>query len=388
MASIKRIGKDKMGVPIWEAVYRRTPGGKQVRRRFHARTRADVERAVLLDAGKPDVRLAWSEALPLYIEAKRAENRNPVHIGHVERAVRVFIGIMGDKAIEDTSPADFKHFMQEVVKRRVRHPRTGNLGRPSGPGVANHHRKDLITLARYILRHTGRIESVPFLDVPTLPVQRTSRSPVPRDLIGEYLDALPGHVQRPVMMVLLYGLRSTAICNIALADVGERELRAIDKGNVKHRIPIDATLGRIIDEAKAWREAIGDADGRLFVKENGRGWNRVTLLRAAQRAWVAAGLEKKKIHEIRHTLGTIAGKYFSVGSVQAAMRHRSRRSSETYFHPDEDMASEVRAKIITELSQDFEKEGKNNEDLPMIGIGKGGVCVCPHCLGKFFITKE
>jgi hypothetical protein len=388
MASIKRIGKDKSGVPIWEAVYRRTPGGKQVRRRFHAHTKADVERRVLLDTGKPDVAIRWSEALPLYVEAKYAENRNPVHIGHVERAVRVFVEIMGDRAIEETTPADFKHFMQEVVKRRVKHPKTGRLGRASGPGVANHHRKDLITLARYILRHTGKIESVPFLDVPTLPVQKKGRSPISRDLIGDYLNALPEHVRRPVMLVLLYGLRSTAICRIVMADVGERELAAIDKGNVKHRIPIDAALRRIIDGAKAYREGLEASDDRLFVKKDGRAWNHVTLLRAAQRAWVAAGLEKKKIHEIRHTLGTMAGKYFSVGSVQAAMRHRSRRSSETYFHPDEEMAAEVRQKIITELSQNFGKDGNNGEDLPTIRKGKNGVCACPHCLGKFLISNK
>jgi len=34
----------------------------------------------------------------------------------------------------------------------------------------------------------------------------------------------------------------------------------------------------------------------------------MTLLHAAQRAWKRAGLERKKIHELRHTLGTMAGK--------------------------------------------------------------------------------
>ncbi|MCL2001251.1 MAG: hypothetical protein FWG74_07435 [Planctomycetes bacterium] len=50
MASIKRIGKDKLGVSIWEAVYRRKSGGKQIRRRYHVASRGDMERTILLDS--------------------------------------------------------------------------------------------------------------------------------------------------------------------------------------------------------------------------------------------------------------------------------------------------------------------------------------------------
>lgn len=113
-------------------------------------------------------------------------------------------------------------------------------------------------------------------------------------------------------------------------------------------------LAGIIGEAKEFRAAIlksrpeemrSMSNDSLFVNLNGRPWNRMTLLHAAQRAWLHAGLEAKKIHEIRHTLGTLADREFPPGMVQAVMRHRSRKSSETYFHPNEDMAAEVRKKL-------------------------------------------
>ncbi len=86
MAVIERIGKDKFDVPIWKAMYRRTRGGKQVMRHFHMATKADVERAILLDSQRSDIGLKWSEGVGIYLEAKRGENRSAVAMGHVDEA--------------------------------------------------------------------------------------------------------------------------------------------------------------------------------------------------------------------------------------------------------------------------------------------------------------
>ncbi len=112
MASIKRIGKDKHGIPVWDAVYRRTKNGKQIHRRIHALTRQDAERQIALDSGRPDISLKWSEGLKIYVAAKHAEKRNPVAIAHGERAVAVFTQLIGDIPIEATDTDTFKHFLQ------------------------------------------------------------------------------------------------------------------------------------------------------------------------------------------------------------------------------------------------------------------------------------
>lgn len=202
MASIKRIGKDSFGVPVWQVVYRRVPGGKQTMRRIHAQSKADVERAILLDSQRSDIGLRWSEGVNIYIAAKRAENRSPEALGHVQRAADVFIDIMGDIVIEETTPEIFKDFMQAVVVRPVLEPKTKRELRKSGHKVANHHRKELLTVARYLRAHTGKIATIPFEHVPKLSVKVVERAPVPKEKVGAYLavgapSCAPGAVLRP-----------------------------------------------------------------------------------------------------------------------------------------------------------------------------------------------
>ncbi len=387
MASIKRIGRDNLGVPIWEAVYRRTAGGKQVRRRFHMESKADVERAILLDSNRSGISLRWSEGVRTYLDAKRLEGKSPASLLLVERAATVFIEIMGDLEIEKTTPGTMKEFMQKVIPRPLT-KKTGEVWRLSGPKVANHHRKELLTVARYLRGHTDKLSSIPFEHVPPLPVKVERRRPVDAGKVGAYMDALPPHVRRPVMMVLYYGLRSTAICNLPPTAPDAPYLIALDKGDVERRIPIGDMLHRILREAEEYRRVFVSPAPRLFVNDGGRPWDKNTLRRAAQKAWVAAGLERKKIHEIRHTLGTLASKNFNARMVQAAMGHRDEKSAAVNFHPDEDMAAEVRRKIVTELSQKSKKEGENAIIEVTVDDDSGGRFSCPCCGVNLMISKR
>lgn len=387
MASIKRIGKDNLGIPVWEVVYRLS-NGKQVRKRLHMPTRAEVERQVLLDCGRSGAAIRWTEGAAIYLEAKRLENRSPVAMGHVERAVNMFVELMGDMAIEDTGPEVMKDFMSKVVVHPVKNRLSGKVYRLSGPKVANHHRKELLTVARYLLRHTNKVSSIPFANVPAFSVKKERRTPIPADRVNDYLDALSPPVRRPVEMVLYYGLRSSAVCNLEPSACDGRILRAVDKGDVVRDIPVDPFLRSILDAAAEHRATFPNAPARLFINPWGRAWERTSLLRAAQKEWKAAGLEKKKIHEVRHTLGTLAGKEFTAGMVQAAMGHRSRKSAEVYFHPDEEMAAEVREKIITKLSQNRLKPVVSDDiPLPLV-YNKTGAYECPCCHSKLLISKE
>lgn len=217
---------------------------------------------------------------------------------------------------------------------------------------------------------------------------RERRSPLPHDQVGAYLDALPPPVRRPVLLILYYGLRSTAVSDLTSASIEGNTLVALDKGNILRRIPIDPMLKVVLAEAMEHRARFPSPGPRLFLTARGAAWNRTSLLHAAQKAWKNAGLERKKIHEVRHTLGTLAGKSFTPGMVQAAMGHRSRKSAEVYFHPTEEMAAEVRRKIITELSQSEVKVDEKPETLPRITFTKNGVYTCPCCASKLNITKQ
>jgi integrase len=374
MASIKRIGKDSLGVPIWEAVYRRTPGGKQVRRRFHLPAKADVEREVLLDSQRSGIGLKWSEGLKIYLEAKEREGCGILSLENVRYAVTMFVQRMGDIAIEDTTGPILQSYMAQA----------------STPKVANHHRKEMLAVARYVLAHTAKIVAIPFERVPTLPARAEPREAIPPDKVMAYLDALPPHIRRPVEMVLYYGLRSSAVCNLSLDDIDGNFLSAMDKGRHKRRIPIDDMLSDIITNALAFRGKVKDGakTDRLLVTSKGTAWNHRSLNHAAQKQWAKAGLSRKKIHEVRHTLGTLAGQHFAPGMVQAAMGHRSRRSAEAYFHPSEEMAAEVRRKIITEISQNGVKVDEIRGTEVAVSDGKNGELACP-CYGhKLLLFKE
>lgn len=372
MASIKRIGKDSLGVPIWDVQYRRTKGKASVHRRIHAKTRAEVERAILLDSNRTGAAILWSEGMEVYLKAKAAEGKTAGSMENSSRAANKLIGVLGDIAIEDTTPEAFKDFM----------------GRCSTPKVANHHRRELLAVANYLKRHAGKVATVPFADVPPLPVKVAAREPIPADRLVEYLDALPPHIRRPIQMVLFYGLRSTSICNLTLDSIEGEYLNAIDKGGVQRRIPFDGMLRSIVDDAIAWRNKTKARGRNLFVNSEGGAWERTNLLRASQRAWSRAGLDRKKIHEVRHTLGTLAGRSFAPGMVQAAMGHRSRQSSAAYFHPTEEMAAEVRQKIVSDLFRDNTKDAENTGIKTKELVFKNGEYHCPCCGVKLCIPKR
>lgn len=388
MASIKRIGTDKYGMPIWEAVYRIAPGKNQTRRRFHLATKAEVMRAIALDGARSGVNLKWSEATRLYIEAKLAERKSPRSMELVQRATDVFVEEMSDLAVEKTTPEILKTFMKLVVDRPVKHRFSGKQFRTSGAKVANQHRKHLLTVARYHRKHTGKVISIPFEHVPAMKVRSERRTPVPRDKVNVYLAALPPHVLRPVKLVLFYGLRSTAICNLSPVAPGADTVVAQDKNEVVRRIPIDAILADIIKGADAFRATFPNPAHRLFVTANGTAWSRMTLLHAAQRAWKRAGLEVKKIHEIRHTLGTMASRRFDRRMVQAVMGHQDEQSAAAYFHPDEEMAAEVRRKIVTELSQERRKHAEKRGESVALNYNSSGRYTCPCCGASLYMAKK
>jgi hypothetical protein len=73
--------------------------------------------------------------------------------------------------------------------------------------------------------------------------------------------------------------------------------------------------------------------------------------------------------------------------VGAVMGHQSEASSAAYWHPNEDMAAEVRAKIITELSQILLKDnGIDKRTMKNSGTDKAAQ-ECPCCHAKLYISK-
>lgn len=356
-------------------------GGKQRHRRITAASKSDVENMIAVERLEPGISIRWSEAFALFKQFKAQDGKITRSIENTERAVDAFIKLKGDIDISKTSPEIFKDFL---IKYAGLTPR-------STADAANHQRKELLTVARFTRNHTGRLTSVPFENVPKLPAKVNTRAPIPTNQISDYIDALPEYIRRPIMMILFYGLRSTATCNINEDDIQGDTLYAVDKGDTQRRIPIDETLAEILAQAKEFKRTLERKRINplpVFVNLHGNRWIARTLLTAAQAAWKDAGLKPVKIHELRHTLGTQAGKFFPVGIIQVLMGHKSRKSSETYFHPHEEMAVEARKKLVRFVSGLGEKTGQNSASTETENAEQTRLVSCPCCGHNFFVTNE
>ncbi len=377
MATIKHIRKTPNGLNLYDVFY--WNNGKRKHRRIKAQSKADVERIVALDSFDQGISIKWSEAWEMFKKFKAHGDTISRSLENTQHAVDAFIQTIGDIALEKTSPEIFKDFMIRYAGKSER----------STPDAANHQRKELLAVARFIKRHTGKLPTIPFEDVPKLPTTIKKRAPIPTGRIQDYIAALPEYIRRPVLMVLFYGLRSSAICNIDEKDIDADYLAAIDKGDVQRKIPMDDTLTDIIEDARQHKAAIENVSpAPLFVNSRGQRWTRCGLLRSAQTAWKRAGLKPVKIHEIRHTLGTEAGKMFPVGIIQVLMGHRSRKSSENYFHPQEEMATEARKKLVRFLCGLDEKQQQNSPPGDTPEHPGTRQVMCPCCGHNFIISNE
>ncbi len=379
MATIKNVGKTISGLTIYDVKY--WVRGKQRHKRIKAENRAEVERVIALDSNDPGIGLKWSEAWELFKEFRTKAGRITRSLENTEHAVKAFIKIQGDLELGKTTPDTFKDFMIKYAGQSER----------STADSANHQRKELLAVARFIQKHSGKLDTIPFENVPKLPSKVNKRSPIPTSHIGDYIAALPDYVKRPVLMVLFYGLRSSAVCNLDEKDVEGDFLHAVDKGEHKRRIPIDDTLKDIIEQALAFkrnlkRKYVNPAP--LFINLHGNRWTAKILLKAAQAAWADAKLKPVKIHEIRHTLGTEAGKFFPVGIIQVLMGHKSRKSSENYFHPNEEMAVEARQKLVRFLSGLGANSGQYTLPEDAASHPATRQIMCPHCGHNFFVANE
>lgn len=174
-------------------------------------------------------------------------------------------------------------------------------------------------------------------------------------------------------------------------DIRPGEIATMEKGRRVRLIVRDRWLDEIIRLAIT-REIRPDAMGTpLFATRKGRRWHGPALLRAAQRAWGAAGLAKDMtIHEIcRHGPATLAGAAgHEVDELRSYLGHESRRTSERYVHRDEATAAAVRAEIAPKIVG-FLWAGSPKQEYPAVSAGMEKYeTICPCCGHKFIIGKD
>jgi len=346
MASIKRVGK-KNGQPLWDVKYR--VAGRHVHRRMTG-SKKEVEREVELAQGASGSALTWREGFDLYA---RHSTIKASTLGGYEDSIARLVRHVGEKtAIESTTAAQVKAWVLAISEA-------------SSPTNANKHLRQIKAVASWLTRHTDTVSVVPAVSVPPLPDKKTKRPPVPVDRLPDYWAAIPPWLQRPLLMVLYAGIRSTAACRIREPeDVGET-IHVVDKFDKERDILMDPVLGQIVTQAQAWRAETGSKSPYLFVGERGQSLNRHRLLEGCQYRWEKAGLEKRTIHDFRRTLGTMAGAIAHPDQISALMGHHHRQSSENYITTEETTARDLRLRLTGKIASLLPHFSETQPDTPI-----------------------
>lgn len=365
--ALKRTGKTRTRGGEKQHLYaaRFYVNGKDTRRHIWATSKAEAERMV--DTIKGQIgNLTWAEGLRLWLEAHTATERH-------EKALQSAVDRIGPGSkIEATSLQRFASFLSDAAKTH-------------GGGAAAHHRTDLLALSRWC-RRNGYIDAIPFEHVPTVQYKKQERAAIPLEHLPRYFEIMTPAVRPILLFVAFTGARSGAACRLQHADISSGQVITHEKGGVTQVYEYDEVLQAIVRMA-------GTTSGHVFLTARGTPWNADKLCKRWRALWskhLDGELPYRRIHELRHTFGTLAAELgFSSRLIQAAMGHRSEVSARSYTHLTAAAGQQVRDKtsilFLSHLEHLFgqnpPKPTRADQTPPQAPI------TCPHC-GKSFDTNE
>lgn len=174
------------------------------------------------------------------------------------------------------------------------------------------------------------------------------------------------------------------MCGVDEDHLTKAEVKLLEKGNRVRELLRGEIVDDIIMRAIAWKKKVGSESRAIFVTSKGQRWKNYNISRVFRQAQEEAGLPIYLPHELRHTMGTAAGKLGSkTDDIKALLGHASRATSEIYVHTDEETARDTRVKVVRKLYGLYEKAGKTEEKQ---GIETNEI-TCPECGCKFHNSK-
>lgn len=350
MASIKRLTNKKNGLGLhrYRLRYYPYPGAKQKNETLWFRERAEAERYIALQQTKMIDSLIsgirWSEALDIWMQ-KAATDKNEGWVDAYEQIIREFTqpkyevliqhgrpkkvvkgwARAADVPVADTTRRMVSDFMDWRRDRRLEELKSHGKSPDEldGNPCANKARQVMLALTNK-LRKEGVLpdKRFEFEGIPKRSTRKKRSKSYNPALLPEYLNVLPLEARLPVEWMLCTGWRSTPTCTLREADIDEINLIAyqVHKGKKERDEPLDETLLNILSRARELKrqkqEAFNTRRSQRRVRSefvfvnvrDGEPWNHTSLRQYCQKKWKEAGLPVKKIHELRTTFGTEAGK--------------------------------------------------------------------------------
>jgi integrase len=118
------------------------------------------------------------------------------------------------------------------------------------------------------------------------------------------------------------------------------------KSHKVRSVPLIDQAARALDRLSR-RDAFTDEDDRVFVNDVGEVLGQDLLRRRFKKALAAAGLRPMRLHDLRHTFGTLAVQAFPLTDVKAYMGHANIETTMIYVHhvPRHDAADKLTALV-------------------------------------------
>lgn len=199
--------------------------------------------------------------------------------------------------------------------------------------------------------------------LPVNPVAGVERQPMRRS--GDFSVLGPGEVQLlaqtasatdgPLFVVAAFtGLRMGELRALRWRDVDfakrlvhvrrsvTRSIEGAPKSGRVRSVPLIDQAARAFDELSR-REHFNHADDFVFINEVGGPVHDGALRQRFYTALAAAGLERLRFHDLRHTFGTLAVQAFPLSDVRAYMGHADIATTMIYVHhvPQHDAADRL-----------------------------------------------
>jgi len=247
-----------------------------------------------------------------------SEKTREAYLGNAKR----YLGFLGDRAIEETSEADVRHY--SAYLRDVRH---------LAPKTINTYLDAVIFLYEVTLeRQLGR-RQVPRMKLPKrLPVLLS------RSELKVLLDATDNTKHR-AMLSLGYGsgLRASEVCNLKVGDIDSKEMRLLirnGKGNKdRHTVLSQTSLAYLRQYWKMYRPC--HPEGYLFCGHYGFPLTTDACNSAFKAALKRAGLasEGRTYHLLRHCFATyMLEDGTPLLTLKELLGHASLSSTMVYLH--------------------------------------------------------
>lgn len=203
-----------------------------------------------------------------------------------------------------------------------------------GTGAAHRALGHLKAIARWCRGQLLIPDSIPWEHLAPPEHKAGKRRPVPVEEIPAMIDSLDEWLRPVVLWICLTGCRKQDAGRLREEDILQDRVRVTVKAGRVFDYLLDDTLRAVLNLAKDQKErAEANRSPWVFVTASGQQWTKDRMdwhVRQQWRRW------PWRLHSLRHTFATVAGRSFGADMVRAGLAHLARATSERYVHVSED----------------------------------------------------